>query len=411
MEPLQVSPALEGVRVIEVGDWRGEFAGRLLGNMGAEVIKVEPLGGSPSRRIGPFYEGKPGPERSLYWWQYNVGKRSVTLDLQRTEGREILGKLVEKADVLVETFGPGGLEGLGLAWEVLHKRQPGLTVLSISDFGLDGPWAHFKGEDLIAMALGGQMMVTGYPADADGGYDAPPISPQMYQSAHLAGSIGAMDVLAALAYRDSSGLGQRIDLSLHAAANSCTEMFLPWYMIGGMVTGRRPQFPEMFTGDGKYMQVMLGLNEGEWRKVVDLLDSHGMAQDLRDPRYADPVFRRGPEARAHIDEVVQTFLATQNAEEVFLEAQKLGVIWSPVRQPHESLEDEHFVSRGNFAQVEHEDIGRTVPYPGSPWVSERLPWRTGPRAPHVGEHNGVVYQEVLGLDAEEIARLRKSGLV
>ena len=410
LDPEAVESPLKGLRVVELADQRGEFCGRLMANLGAEVIKVEPPGGSPSRRIGPFYEDTPEPERSLYWWQYNVGKRGVTLDAGRPEGVQLLGRLLDTADVLIESEGPGGLEALGLGWEDLHRRNQRLIVLSFSDFGLDGPWAQLHGSDLIFLATGGQMMVSGYPPGPDGKYDTPPIAPQMHQSAHIAGCLGTMDVLAALWHRDQSGRGQRIDLSMHAAANNCTENQLSWYIIGGMVYARRPQFPEIYTGDGKYMQVMLGMFPHEWGQVLELLDQYEMAEDLHDERYTDPRQRRLPEVREHIDQVVQTFLATQEAEEMFVTAQKKGVVWAPIREPHESLNDEHFTIRGNFTELEHPEIGRSITYPASPWVSEQLPWRTGPRAPLIGEHNDLVYSE-LGLSEQELAALKASGTI
>ncbi|MEE9284997.1 MAG: CoA transferase, partial [Dehalococcoidia bacterium] len=136
-----------------------------------------------------------------------------------------------------------------------------------------------------------------------------------------------------------------------------------------------------------------------------------MAADLKDPRYADPLYRRQLEVRQHVDEVVQTFLATQEAEAVFLAAQRHGVIWSPIREPHESLDDEHFKGRGNFVQVEHPELGRSFTYSGSPWVSSDLPWRAGPRAPLLGEHNGVVFRDELGLSVDEMAALKANGTI
>ena len=413
MEPLDINglaSPLEGIRVIELADARGEFCGRLLGNLGAQVVKVEPPGGSSSREIGPFYEDTEGPERSIYWWQYNIGKQGVTLDASKPEGLDLLGKLLDTADVLIESYGPGGLEKMGLGWEALHKRNPRLIVLSVSDFGLDGPWSDYQGSDLIALSLGGLVMTAGYPPAPDGHYDTPPIAPQMHQSWHLVGCIGTMDILAAMASRDHSGLGQRIDLSLHAAANNCTENHLSWYMIGGMISARKPQFPDLFTGDGKYMQVMLGLFRDEWARVVALYDKYDMAEDLKDPKYADPTYRRQPAVREHIDTVTQTFLATHNAEDIFHIAQANGVIWAPIREPHESFDDPHIGPRGNFTELEHPEIGRSITYAHSPWVSQQMPWRTGPRAPRVGEHNDSVYGE-LGLSADDLASLKAVGAI
>jgi len=156
---------------------------------------------------------------------------------------------------------------------------------------------------------------------------------------------------------------------------------------------------------------MIGLFRDEWDRVAALMDKYGMAEDLLDPKYQDPTYRRQPETRAHIDLVLQAFLATHDAEEIFHIAQENGVIWAPIREPHESLDDPHIAGRGNFAQVEHPEIGRPITYPNSPWVSQQLPWRLGPRAPQVGEHNDLVYRDELGLTKAELTALKASGTV
>ena len=283
--------------------------------------------------------------------------------------------------MLLETVKPGGLALAGTSWEEVNRAHPGLIVLTISDFGLDGPWSDFKANDLVALAVGGQMMASGYPQLDDGSWDTPPIAPQMHQSTHITGCLGAMDTLAALYWREHGGIGQRIDLSLHAAANSCTENWLSWYIIGGNVAPRRPQFPEMFTNDGKYMVVMLGLFTGEWERIVSLLEEYGMAEDLTDPAYSDPNHRKQLSSRAHIDQVIQTFLATEDSETIFHAAQRHGVIWAPIREPHDSIRDEHFFDRGNFAEIDHPELGQRFWDSGAPWVSEQLKWKTGKRAP------------------------------
>lgn len=390
---------LGGIRVIELGDYRGEFCGRLLAGLGAEVVRIEPPPGSPSRGIGPFYDDAPPSERSIFWWTYNLGKKSVALDLDAEPGRARLGALLDKADVLLDSLGPGGLERLGLEWDALQRRNPRLIVLSLSDFGLDGPWAGYRGNDLVMLAVGGQMMLSGYPPASDGSYDTPPIAPQMHHSIHMAGCLGANDVLAALAWRDEAGHGQRIDLSLHAAGNFSTENNLAWYMAGGVVSRRKPQCPEMLTKDGKYVQVMFGSFPEEWQRNVDLLDALGDVDDLNDPKYAERSFREQPGVKEHVDDVFRKFVSDHTAVELFHEAQKRGAVWGPILEAHDSLDDPHFSARGSFAGVFHDYLGKEITYPASPWVSERLPWKTGPRAPTVGEHNASVFSSWLGSEA------------
>lgn len=394
-----VSPAdvmaLDDIRVLECADERAEFCGLLLASLGAEVIKLEPSTGSPTRSIGPFYGDSPDPEKSLFFWNYNAGKKSVVLDLE--SDRELFLRLIERSDVFLDSHDPGALAAIGLGYERLMAVNPRLIVVAITPFGQDGPWRDFKGSDLIYLALGGQMMTSGYPPIAEGVWDTPPIAPQMWQSSHIAGNLAAMDVLAALLHRDRTGRGQLIDVSLHNASAACTENHLSFYMAAGRLMPRQHNFPEMYTKDGRLMLTMLGLFPGEWEKVVDLFDEAGMAGDLKDPKYKDPTYRRSPEVREHIDEHLQAFLATKEAEPLFHEAQAKGAIWAPIRAPHENLTDPHFIARGSFVEVEHPELERAFTYPGPPWVSDQLRWRTGPRAPLLGEHTGAVLGSVLGI--------------
>src|SRR5688572_23953084 len=153
--------ALTGLRVIELADEQAEYCGLTLAGLGAEVVKVEPPGGSPTRRIGPFYQDVEDPERSLFFWQYNRGKRSVVLDLHRGDDRERLRALVATADVLLESTPRGQLEGFGLGTDALMRQHPSLIVARVSAFGDHGPWTDFKGSDLVHLALWGAMMNCG----------------------------------------------------------------------------------------------------------------------------------------------------------------------------------------------------------------------------------------------------------
>src|SRR5215831_13393976 len=169
---------LTGIRVIELADEQAEYCGLSLAGLGADVIKVEPPGGSPTRRIGPFYEDVVDPERSLFFWQYNRGKRSIVLDLQQPDDRGRFRQLVASADVLLESTPAGALDAVGLGADALTKDFPALIVARMSPFGDEGPWAWFKGSDLVHLALGGVMMNCGYDPAPGGQYDLPPIAPQ-----------------------------------------------------------------------------------------------------------------------------------------------------------------------------------------------------------------------------------------
>ena len=178
---------LTGIRVVELADEQAEYCGLTLAGLGADVIKVEPPGGSPTRRIGPFYQDVVDPERSLFFWQYNRGKRSIVLDLRQHDDRERFRSLIATADVLLESTPKGELDGYGLGARTLMQQHPTLIVARVTPFGDDGPWAGFKGSDLVHLALGGVMMNCGYDPAPGGTYDLPPIAPQMWHAFHVAG--------------------------------------------------------------------------------------------------------------------------------------------------------------------------------------------------------------------------------
>ena len=198
---------LDSYRVLDLADHRGQFCGKILADLGADVIKIEPPEGDPARRTGPFIDDDPDPEKSLYWSAYNTSKRSITLDLHQENDRSRFRRLVGGAKFLIESFSPGCLEQLGLSFEILHRLNPSLIMVSITPFGRTGPYAHFKDSDLINMGMGGQMTLCG-------DRDRAPLRFSAEQSYPLGGMYGAMAALAAHLYREKTGLGQHIDVSI-----------------------------------------------------------------------------------------------------------------------------------------------------------------------------------------------------
>src|SRR5689334_11480973 len=213
---------LTGIRVIELADEQAEYCGLTLAGLGADVIKVEPPGGNATRRIGPFYEDRADAERSLFFWQYNRGKRSIVLDLLRPEDQERFRSLVAGADVLLESTPRGELDACGLSTDSLMRQSPTLIVARVTPFGDEGPWADFKGSDLVHLALGGVMMNCGYDPAPGGAYDLPPIAPQMWHAFHIAGEQLAFSIIAALLFRWRTGMGQRVSCAIHEAVAKST---------------------------------------------------------------------------------------------------------------------------------------------------------------------------------------------
>ncbi|HWO94176.1 MAG TPA: CoA transferase, partial [Dehalococcoidia bacterium] len=203
---------LQGLQVLELADEMGVYAGKLLADAGARVIKVEPPGGSAMRHRGPYLNDDPGPDRSLYFAFYNTGKESVTLDLGDEDDREVARRLASQADVVIDGMGLGRLASAGLSYEALRGDNPGLIWLQITPFGPDGPWASYKTSDLVALALGGPLFDCGYDD-----HSIPPIRGGGNQGYAIVSNLAMCAVMVALLWRQQSGEGQHIDLSMHDA--------------------------------------------------------------------------------------------------------------------------------------------------------------------------------------------------
>lgn len=383
---------LDGLRVLEFCDQRGEFAGKLLAALGADVVKVELPHGSPTRAIGPFLDDLPGPERSLFFWHYNEGKRSLTLDLDSANGRDYALALIRSADVVLESLpghwiadqAPGAL-----------TTTPTLIWCAISDFGKDGPWAGYQASDLLHLALGGQMMVSGYPADDEGRFDAPPIAPQMWHAYHMGGLAAVMNLMAALSYRDTCGLGQFIDLSIHEACANQTEIHLSYFLAAGVCLDRQSQFAKSVARDGTHMVTMVAGFGDPVHRILEWAEDAGLTHDLTAEEYDDPAHLRSRPGRARIDELISRLVATGTAGEIFAEAQARGLTWAPIRLPHENLQDAHFQFRHTFAHVQPPEAPGAYWNSGAAWLSDTMPWLSGRPSPRLGEHNAAVGREWL----------------
>ena len=317
---------LHGIRVLELADETGEYAGRVLAGLGADVVKVEPPEGETTRRIGPFRGDVPSPEESLHFWHYNFGKRSIVVDLDKPDGQETFLRLASAADIVLDARPRGYLADRNLAFERLRSANPRLIYLRISPFGDTGPWADFKGSDLVHLALGGVMMNCGYDPNSSGRYDTPPIAPQMWQAYHIAGEMSVIALLGALAHRLRTGEGQQLSLSIHEAVSMNTEVDLPnWIFLRqrhfrqtcrhSMPSTSLPALAQ--TRDGRYLlpyktylRATATYSSDALRGTIAVLAKHGMDEGLGkldqldaeaeakigrlvDRRRGQPGFRRG----------------------------------------------------------------------------------------------------------------------
>jgi crotonobetainyl-CoA:carnitine CoA-transferase CaiB-like acyl-CoA transferase len=412
---------LSHCRVLDLTTERGLLCGQVLGDLGAEVIKVEPVGGSPVRQLPPFFQDEPGPQRSLYWWAYNRNKRSVTLNLDREEGRSIFRQLVRNADFVIESDNPGYWSKRRLGYQELSAINPGLVMVSITPFGQDGPKANYADSDLIIMAAGGVLILYG-------DEDRPPIRmsvPQAYLHAAVDAAAGAL-----IAYyeRLDSGIGQHVDVAAQESiglANQSTALAAPIHgeetrrMAGGAQLGSL-RVPLVWNAkDGQITFVFLfGSALGPFtRKFVDYLyEQGGCDQAMRDTDWisygADLLAGRPPmEDYDRRKDVIAEFFRHKTKAELFEAARERTLLIAPVSTIDDVLQNPQFIAREYWQRVPHPETGTTMLYPGpfARFSLKPITFRRPP--PAVGEHNREVLIGELKMNEGEFAELRRQGIV
>jgi benzylsuccinate CoA-transferase BbsE subunit len=412
--PQPLPGALAGVRVVEVASAHAAWAGKMLADLGADVVVVEPPGGHSSRAFGPFVDDEPGPERSLFWWHYNTSKRSVVLDLDDPGDGRRFRDLVGRADLVLEGEEPGRLAAVGLDHAELRAGHEELIWVSVTPFGRSTSRAHEPATDLTLLAGGGPAWSCGYDD-----HTLPPVRGGGNQAFHIAGTFAVLSALTALLQRDVSGRGQFVDVSMHAAANVTTESgTFDWLVARNTVirqTGRHAlamvtQETQVRCADGRYVNTGFPPRHvKDFANLRDWIDELGYRDECEDVVLLDLAIERGGVSLGELreDPLISeiygagrgalVFLAEHlSADEFFVGAQRRGLAVGAVYSPEEAFTSEHFVARGYPVEVRHEDLGRTVAYPGAPFRAPRSPWRISRRAPHVGEHTDEVLEELDG---------------
>lgn len=400
---------LSGVRVVEIADERAEYAGLVLAGLGADVIKVEPPGGSPTRSIGPFYEDVRNPERSLFYWNYNRGKRSICLDLTASADVAVVKQLVERTDILLDGTARDVLGSIGLDRADLLATSPHLVIARMSDFGDDGPWADYKASDLVHLALGGQMMNSGYSPRPDGIYDLPPMAGQMWHSYHIAGEQLALGAVAALYYRWVSGAGQLVSCAIHEATAKNTELDVMNWVFRRIAIKRQTSRhagehvamvpPIVHTKDGRWFMLTI---QSERSRLIRFLQRYGVATNASaegEGREAGSRHIPGSSAMTEqqvvMIELLQRLVGKFTYDEVpWKEAQEAGLMFAPVRRPEENIVDEHWIARGTFSEIEHPELGKAFTYVTSKWLSTETSWERGRRAPRLDEDCAAILAEL-----------------
>jgi benzylsuccinate CoA-transferase BbsE subunit len=396
--------ALDGLRVLDLTDYRVGLAARLMADMGADVIKVEPPEGDPGRRVGPFVDDHPHRDRSLCFWFYNLNKRAITLDLDCPAGAGILLRLARSADVVIENFEPGRITQLGLGWETLHRLNPALILLSVAPFGQTGPYRDFTADDTVLTAQAGMLYVNGWPGRQ-------PVRPLGLQAYHSSAYFGAIAIMCALLARDRNGRGQWIDLSMQEATVCALEHVAGSYFGEGRIEPRRGTlhwsryFRVGRCRDGYIMHCTLG----DWTSLVEWVAADGKAQDLVNPEWDDVIYRAAH--AEHLFDVLDDWVKDYRRDELLERAQTLRLPYATVRPPEALFDDEQLAARGYFVEVEHPELGREFRYPGAPYLFHSSPWRVYRRPPLLGEHTNEVLRDELGLDSPELAALAAEGII
>lgn len=408
---------LSPYRVLDLTDHRGLLAGRMLGQLGAEVVQVEPPGGSTARRVGPFTDDA-APDNSLYWSAYASAKRGVTCDVDTTEGRDLLLQMAAKADFLLESATPGVMARRGLAWEDLRAVNPRLIHVSITPFGSTGPKAEWADSEIVLWAAGGAL----FPA-RDG--DSPPLrisAPQAWLHAAADGAGGAMVAHFA---RLQTGRGQHVDISAQSSVAECTLSVVLAHPVGdpraspppaGAPQPPRPARTSWETLDGK-VEMALGVGAiggGSTNALFAWMRAEGES----DPRYDDwdwlqvlAKFQAGDIALEDLDGArvaIGRFFARRTTAELVRQALDRRILLTQIQTAATLLESEHFRGRGLFATVREQTGERTLPHAFARVEGGFAPLRPAPR---IGEHNTAVFGEWLGLGARELAGLRERGVV
>ena len=408
---------LEGCRALDLTDEKGFLCGKILAELGVDVVKVEKPGGDPGRKVGPFWHDQADPEKSLYWFAYNSSKRGITLNLESEEGREVFRSLVTTADFIIESSAPGEMDTLGLGYSELSRIRKDIILVSITPFGQKGPYSHYQGTDLTIMGMAGELFLTG---DSD----RPPVNMSLPQACLHAGADAAVGSMLAFHHRRKTGEGQHVDISMQQSAAWFLAQTIPHWEIEKLILGRSGTFRTTSRGvlqrqvwpckDGFIFFFMIGGQQGAktCRQLVKWMNEEGMSNEFLQT-YEWERFDMASATQELIDKISQPiaeFFKTRTKKEALDAAMLRNISICPLMGMRDLLVDPDLAARGFWAPIEHPELKASIPYPRQFARSSENEMATKSRAPLIGEHNLEIYGE-LGFSPESIAELRKSGVI
>ena len=409
---------LDSYRVLDLTDERGLICGKILGDLGADVIQVEPPGGSTARQIGPYHRDQVHREKSLFWWAYAANKRGITLDIHTSDGRHMLKSLLKDAQFLIESFSPGYLGTLGLGYDNLAAINPGLVMVSITPFGQDGPYAHYRATDIVGMAMGGFMYLTG---DSD----RPPLRVSFPHFYLHGGAAGAMGALLAHTHRTATGEGQHVDVSCQQAVAKTLAHAPQNWDVEKVILKR--QGPYRQTGSDTHVRINWpckdgyvnfmpqgGSIAGSTRALLAWMDEEGLGDDyLGQVNWEELGYG---EVKAEVMErcvaPLERFFVAHTRAELTAGSLERRILMFPVATPSDIMSHPQLEARDYFQELPHPELDAPVTYEGA-FVKTNGAQRVGirRRAPLIGEHNREIYVDELGLSHNDLATLRRGGAV
>jgi crotonobetainyl-CoA:carnitine CoA-transferase CaiB-like acyl-CoA transferase len=409
---------LNHLRALDLTDDKGFLCGKILADLGADVIKVERPGGDPSRKIGGFWGDTNDPEKSLYWFAYNSNKRGITLDIETDAGRKIFRELVITADFIIESFPTGYLDKLGIGYADLSSINKGIIMASITPFGQAGPYRDYKGPDIVVMGMSGTLYQTGE-------YDGPPVHISMPQACLHAGADAAVGCMVAYYHREATGEGQHVDVSMQQSAAWFQANAVPTFELNGGILRRSGAYRAGMSKDAGHRQVwqckdgylffnVIGGRTGakSLSALVAWMGEEGLATDYQRNMDWDnfDMFTVTKEEMQKILQPVGEFFLKHTSQELLEGAVKRGVSLGPLSSMQDLLNDRCLNERHFWKEIEHPELGVSLTYPREFVRSSEIDCSTRLRAPLIGEHNEEVYAEI-GISGKELELLKKTGVI
>ncbi len=418
----EIDAVLSSFRVLDLTDDRGFLCGKILGDLGADVIKIEKPGGDTSRNIGPFYHDIPHPEKSLYWFAYNANKRGITLNIETLDGQEVFKRLVKTAHFVIESFPPGYMDELGLGYSRLSEINPKIILVSITPFGQAGPYRDYKTSDIVGMAMGGHLFLTGDP-------DRAPLRisfPQAYLHASVQAAVGSM---VAHYHRESTGEGQHVDVSIQQSIVATLHNSISYWVLNGVILKRVGPMRSGLT-QGAVQRQIWNCKDGlvtysiyggavAARNIPPLLewiDTEGPTDssvtELKERNWETFDMAKVSQGEiSMIETAIENFFMAHTKAELYEGALKRRIMLTPVNTVKDIAESPQLKAREFWVDIEHPELEASILYPGAFCAASQTPPGVRRRAPLIGEHNLEIYEQELGFSREQLITLKQGHII